>query len=87
MDKERFEAAARNSATKKGEHKDFRARGLVELGKVASGSATQGLCLEDRKVGSQVIGEDQSRFPGIGTLREVRRGGRRASNRAKNVRC
>ena len=38
---------------------------------------------ERQKVRSQVIGEDRSRFPGRGTVGEVRRGGRRASNRAK----
>ena len=58
------------------------ARGLVELGKVASGSAAQDLWLRDRKVRSQVIGEDRSQFSGRGTVGEVRRGGR-ASNRAK----
>ena len=46
----------------------FRARSSAELGKVASGSATQGLWLRDRKVGSQVIGEDRSRFPGRGAV-------------------
>ena len=61
----------------------FRARGSVELGKVASGSATQGLWLRDRKVESQVIGEDRGRFPGRRTVGEVRREGRRASKRAK----
>ena len=64
----------------------LRARGLAELQKVASGSATEGNWLRDRKVGSQVIGEDRSGFPGRGTIGEVRRGGRcgrRASNRPK----
>ena len=42
----------------------LRARGSAELGKVASGSATQGFWLQDRKVGSQVIGKNQIRFPG-----------------------
>ena len=50
----------------------LRARGLAELEKVASGSATQGLWLRDRKVGSQVIGEDWSRFPGRGTVGKLR---------------
>ena len=54
----------------------FRARDLAELGKVASGSAEQGLWLGDRKMGSQVIGEDRSRLPGRGTVMEVRRGER-----------
>ena len=61
----------------------FRAGGSAELGKVASDSATQGLWLGDRKVGSQVIGEDRSRPPRKGTVGEVRRGGRRASDRTK----
>ena len=42
----------------KGRVRPLRARSLADLGDVASGSATQGLWLEDRKVGSQVIGED-----------------------------
>ena len=61
----------------------LRARSLAELGKVASGSATQGLWLKDSKVGSRVIDEDRSRLPGRETVREVRRGGRRASKRSK----
>ena len=52
------------------------ARGSAELSEVASGSAGQGLWLGDRKVGSQVIGEDRRRLPGRGTIGEVRRGGR-----------
>ena len=43
------------------------------LGKVASGSATQGLWLGDRKVGSQVVGKDRSQLSGIETVGEVRR--------------
>ena len=42
----------------KGRVRFLRARGSAELRKVASGSATQGLWQGDRKVGSQVIGED-----------------------------
>ena len=64
----------------------FRARGLVEFGKIASGFATQSLWLRDIKVGSQLIGEDRSQLPGRGTVGEVGRGGRcgkRASDRAK----
>ena len=49
----------------------LRARGSAELGKVASGCATQGLWLGDRKVSFQVIGDDRSRFPGRGTVREL----------------
>ena len=62
------------------------ARGLAELGKVASGSAAQGLWLRNRKVGSQVIGVDRSRLAGRKTVRKVGRvgrRGRRASDRAK----
>ena len=40
----------------------LRARGSAELGEVASGSATQGLWLRNRKVGSQVSGVDRSRL-------------------------
>ena len=36
----------------------FRARGLGELGQVASGSATQDLLLGNKTVGSQVVGKD-----------------------------
>ena len=50
--------------------------GSADLGNVASGSATQDLWLRDRKVGSQVSGIDRSRFPGRGTVGEVRRRGR-----------
>ena len=70
----------------KGRLRLHRARGLVRLREVASGSATQGLWMRNRKVGSQVSGIDRSRFPGRRTVGEVRRGGRRgrrASNRAK----
>ena len=59
----------------------LRARGSPELREVASGSATQGLWLRNGKVGSQVSGIDRSRFPGRRTIGEVRRGGRRASDR------
>ena len=48
----------------------LRALGSAELGKVASGCATQSLWLGDRKVGFQVIGEDRSRLPGRKTARE-----------------
>ena len=60
-----------------------KARGSAELSEVASGSATQRLWLGNRKVGSQVGGIDRSRFPGRRTVWEVRRGGKRASGRAK----
>ena len=55
----------------------LRARGSAELRRLAPGSATQGLWLGNRKVGSQVSGVDRSRFPGRGTVGEVRRGRRR----------
>ena len=48
----------------------FRARGLPELRKVASGSAAQGLWLRNGKVRSQVSGVDRSRFPGRRTVGE-----------------
>ena len=88
VDEERFEAAARNLAWEKGKAKGrvrlLRARGSTELGKVASGSAKQGLWLGDRKVKSQVSGEDQSRLPGRGTAGEVKIGERkRARDRTK----
>ena len=51
----------------------LKARGLAELGKVVSSSAAQGLWLRERKVGSQVIGDDRSRLPGKGAVGEVRR--------------
>ena len=72
MEEERLQAATRNSAGEKGEQKvEFRARGTAELGKEASGSATQGLWLRNRTVESQVSGIDQSRFPGRRTVGEV----------------
>ena len=61
----------------------LRACGSADLGKVATGSATPDLRLRDRKVGSQVIDKDRSRFPGRGTVGKVREGGRRASNKTK----
>ena len=70
----------------KGRVRLLRARGSAELREVASGSATQGLWLRNRKVRPQVSGIDQSRFPGRRTVRKVRRGGRRgrrASDRTK----
>ena len=64
----------------------LQARGSAELREVASGSATQGLCLRNGKVRSQESSVDRSRFPGRRTVGEIRRGGRRgrrASDRAK----
>ena len=72
----RFVAAAINSAGKKGEEKGqmrlLRSRGLAELRTIVSGSATHGLWLRDREVGSQIIGEDRSRLPERETVGEVR---------------
>ena len=68
----------------KGRVRLHRARGSAELSEVASGSATQSLGLRNRKVRSQVSGIDRSRFPGRRTVGKVRRGGRRASDRAKS---
>ena len=51
----------------------FRARHSAGLKKVASGFATQGLCLGDRKVGSQVSSEDRRHSLGeeqLGKLEE-----------------
>ena len=61
----------------KGRVRLHRARGSAELSEVASGSATQGLWLRNRKVRSQVSGIDRNRFPGRKTVGKVRRGGRR----------
>ena len=63
--------------------RSLRARDSAELKKVAIGSAMQGLWLRNGKVRSQVSGIDRSRFPGRRTVREIRSGGRRASERAK----
>ena len=54
----------------------LRARGSVELRKVATGSATQRVWLGKRKVGSQGVSEGQSQLPGRRSAGEVRRGGR-----------
>ena len=60
----------------KGRVRVLRACGSAELKKVASGSATQGLWLGDRKVGSQVTISDRIRFFWRGTVGEVRGEGR-----------
>ena len=67
----------------KGRVRLLRTRGSADLGKVASSSAMQGLWLGERKVGSQVIDEDRGRLYGRRTVGEVRRGGRRSSDRTK----
>ena len=51
----------------------LRTRGSAELGKVASGSATQGLSLGDKKMSSQVVVVDRRRHPGRGTVGEIGR--------------
>ena len=65
----------------------LRARGSAELIEVAPGSGTQGLWMRNGKVRSRIIDVDRSRFPGRGTVGEVRRGGRggrkRTSDRTK----
>ena len=68
---------SRSERRAKGRVRLLRARGLVELSEVASGSATQSLWLRDGKVRSQVSGIDRSRFPWRRTVRKFRRGGRR----------
>ena len=62
----------KNSMGRRGSRKrnDLRTHSLLELGQVASGSATQGLQLGNRKVGSQVVSKDRSRLPGRGTVGE-----------------
>ena len=47
---------------------------LSSVGEEASGSATQGLWLENRKVGFQVVGVDRCRLPGrtVGKIRRER---------------
>ena len=57
-----------------------KARGSAELREVACGSAMHALWLRNGKVRSQVSGIDRNRFPGRRTFREVRIGGRRASD-------
>ena len=62
----------------------LRTRGSVELREVAYGFATQGLWLRNGKVRSQVSSIDRSRLPRR-TVREIKGGGRRASDRAYTV--
>ena len=68
VDQERFVAAVINSAWEKGEQK----KEQDSSGKVARRNseryslALQGLRLGNRKVGSQVIAQDRSRFSGRG---------------------
>ena len=56
-----------------------KACGSAELGQVASGSATQGLWLGNKKARSQVVGENRSRLPRRETVGEVRNGERLGS--------
>ena len=51
----------------------LRACGSAELRKMASGSATQGFWLRDKKVGSLGVREDRSRLPGRGIVGEVKK--------------
>ena len=53
---------SRGEGRAEGQAKLLRARGLAELGKVASGSTTQSLWLRDQKVRSQVIGKTEANF-------------------------
>ena len=53
------------------------------LGKVSSDSVTLSLWVEERKVGSEVVGKDRSQILGRETIEKVRRGGRRASGKTK----
>ena len=80
VEEERFVAATRNLAGKKGKtERRMRLRRAcvsAELGQVPSGSHTQGLWLKNRIVGSQVVGEDRSRLPIRGTFGGVRKRGR-----------
>ena len=49
---------------------------MAKLREIASGSATQGLWLGNRKVGSRLISEHRIRLPGKGIVGEARRGGK-----------
>ena len=92
MDEERSVAAAKNSAGVKGEQKKERrikllkARGWAKLGQVASGYATRGLWLGNRKVRSHVVGEEESQLSERETVGEVsgrERWGKRSSDRTR----
>ena len=62
-------AATKNSVRKKREQKKkCDSSGSRASGKVACGSATQDPWLGNRKVGFQVVGEDQSRSPRRGIV-------------------
>ena len=76
VDKEKFVAAARNSAGK-GEWKEE--RDSPGHAQIASCSATPGLWLGNRTVRSHLIGVDRYR----NTVGEVTKVGRRTSNRTK----
>ena len=70
--REKFNGRERGT---KGRMKLLRARDSGELGKIVSGSATQGLWLKDRKmIASQIIGEDRSRLPGRRKVEKFKRG-------------
>ena len=77
VEEERLEAAARNSSGEKGSKRTSETPHGTWLGEAQKGSsATQGLWLRNRKVGSQVSGIDRRRLPGRRTVGEVRRRGR-----------
>ena len=62
----------------------FGARGSVEHEQVASGFVTQGLWVGNKKVGSQVVGEDRSRLPERETVGKVRRKKSQRQNEGEN---
>ena len=86
VEEKSLEAAARNSSGENGEQRTSKTPQETWLGRAQKGSLW--LCyawalIERQNVGSQVIGEDPSRLSERGTVGEIRRGGRRASNRTK----
>ena len=64
--------------------KHLKARGPSKLGQVASGSAVQGLWLENRKVGSSVVGVDRCLLPRRRAVGKDRRKMRK-KNKRQNV--
>ena len=71
---------------KKEKQKDERDSSGTWYGGARKGSlwlCSKGFRLGDRKLISQVVGEDRSRLPGRGIVGEVRRGGKKASDRTK----
>ena len=84
MEEEKSEAAAKNSAGRRESRRTSETPQGTWLGGTRKGSLwlcyAGPLAKRQKKVGSQVIGEGRSLFPGSGTVGEVRR---RVSNRAK----